>query len=384
MINASTPVAVLMPTQAEIQLFMQALSACGMKRVTTFTSTSEAYEVCIRQQFPIFITRMEMPKMSGIVFIQKLRMTGNYGLEPNMLVCDKVDNKIVNVMAEYDLEYVLAAPFTVTTASQKIRHMIDQENNLSSGEAQYREAKTAFSNGLVDMAQDFIEEVLRATPTLEKALLLHGDMKASREDFDGARELYKSALKSNPKSSSAAHKLAQLFTKQGDHRAAADLLTKLAEISPYSIRLLENAGLSNFTAERYDDAKRIMGNLSGIDETNKTASTVTADIKIKTGDYDDLVKTLSKSHDEKSIIQFLNNAGAKLSKGDDIDGAIRMYSAVLSQITDSKYLYAIHYNMGLAYKKKQDAANAKMHFKRALKFNATFEKAIEELKKLSA
>ncbi|RYZ85025.1 MAG: tetratricopeptide repeat protein [Proteobacteria bacterium] len=384
MIQASTPVALIMPTQSEISLWMSALSSCGLKKITAFTSTSEAYEVCTRQQFPLFVTRMEMPIMSGIVLIQKLRMTGNYGLEPQMFVCDKLDSRLLNVMAEYDIEYVSAAPFVPTALVDKLKHMIQIENNLDPGEALYREAKTAFSSGIVDMAEDFINELLKTNPNLEKAILLSGDIKFKNNDLEGAGNLYKKALGINPKSTTTAHKLAQLYTAQGSHEAAANLLSKLSEISPYSIKLLENAGLSNFAVERYDEAKRLMGKLSGIDTTNKVAGTVTAEIKIKNGDYDGLVETLSKSHDEKALVQFLNNAGAKLSKGDDLDGAIKMYSAAIEQITASKYLYAIHYNMGIAYKKKNDKAQALNYFKKSLKLNPTFDKAAEEIQKLGS
>ncbi|MBC7660583.1 MAG: tetratricopeptide repeat protein [Chitinophagaceae bacterium] len=383
MFGSSTSVALVMPTQSEIQLWMGALGACGLKRVTSFTSTKEAYEVCTRQQFPLFIIRMEMPELSGVTLIQKLRMTGNYGLEPQMLVCEKLDTKLVNVMAEYDLDYVTTAPFASAAVVQKIKHMLQVENNLSPGELQYREAKSAFSSGIIEMAEEKIKDVLKEAPSLEKAILLSGDIEASRGAFDAAKSLYTKALGINPKSTSAAHKLAQMYTKMGNNKAAADLLTKLAEISPYSIKLLENAGLSNFADERFDEAKRIMGKLTKLDDTNKTAASVTAEIKVKNGEFEGLVESLRKSHDEKAIIQFLNNAGAKLSKGEDIDGAISMYNAAIEQITDNKFLYAIHFNMGIAYKKKSNLAQAGLHFKRALKLNPSFEKAAEELKKMA-
>lgn len=379
MINASTPVALIMPTQAEIALFMQALTACGMKKVTTFTSTHEAYEVATRQQFPLFITRMEMPTTTGVVLIQKLRLTGNYGLEPHLFVCEKLDSKLLNVLAEYDLDYVLTAPFNVAAITEKLKHMINNENNLPVVEGKYRDAKSAFSSDLTEMAEEGIKEVLAESPDLEKAILLLGDILAKRSDFAAAREQFKKALAVNPKSAAAAHKLAQLLTAQGEHQQAADLLNRLAEISPYSIKLLENAGLSNFTIERYDEAKRHMAKLSSIDQSNKTASTITAEIKIKTGDFEGLVDTLMKTHDEKSIVQYLNNAGAKLSKGDDIEGALKMYTAALDQITESKYLYAIHYNMAIAYRKRKETNKAKSHLEKALKINPLFEKGIETL-----
>jgi tetratricopeptide (TPR) repeat protein len=361
---------------------MVTLGECGFRRVTAFTSAKEAYEVASRQQFAAFVTRMEMPDMSGIVLIQKLRQCGNYGLEPHLFICDKLDSKLLSVTAENDLDYVLVAPLTKPAIAQKFKHLLATENALSSQERLYRDAKSAFRNGILEMAEELVRQVLAETPALEKALLLHGDILAQDGKRADARELYKRALHVNPKSASAAHKLAQLMMAEGDHGQAAELLNRLAALSPYNIKLLENAGLSNFNVQRYEEAKGHMASLGALDESNKAAATVTAQIKIKTGDFDGLVQSLSKSHTEKELIQFLNNAGAKLSQDNDIEGALRMYQAAVAQIQDSKFLYAIHYNIGIAYKKKQQLDAARTHFEASLKVKPDFEKAATALAEL--
>ena len=382
MLSSSMPVALIMPNQDDINAFMQALAECNYRRVTAFTSAEEAYEVCIRQQFPIFVTRMEMPKMSGIVFIQKLRMSGNYGLESHLFVCDKLVPTYLNVFSEYDLDYVLAAPFARPAIIQKFKHMISTENSLSKIEQYYRDSKAAFFAENFDMAADMLDSLLKESPNLEKALLLMGDIKAKTAKPEEAQGFYKAALDANPKSTNALHKLAQSLLAKGSYNQAADLLNRLSQLSPHNIKLLENAGLSNFEAERYEEAKTHMSRLNSIDQNNRTAATVTAQVKIKTGDYNGLVETLSKSYDEKELIQFLNNAGAKLSQENDVQGAIKMYTAAVGQITDNKYLYAIHYNMGIAYKRLKQNSLALVHLEKSLKIKPDFDKAASAIKDL--
>ena len=384
MLTSSMPVALIMPSQEDINAFMQALAECNFRRVTAFTSSKEAYEVCVRQQFPIFVTHMEMADMSGIVLIQKLRMTGNYGLESHLFVCNKLLPTYLNVFAEYDLEYVMAAPFLRPAIAKKFKHMISTENSLSKVEKGYRDAKSAFFAANYEMAESELSVILTEAPGLEKALLLWGDIKAKINAPDKAHEYYKAALDANPKSTNALHKLAQSLLARGNFRQAADLLNRLAQISPHNIKLLENAGFSNFEAERYDEARAHMKRLSSIDETNHAAATITAKVKIKTGDYTGLVETLSKCYDEKELIQFLNNAGAKLSQENDVPGAIKMYTSAVEQITDNKYLYAIHYNMGIAYKRLKNNKLAMTHLEKSLKIKPDFDKAasaLQELKK---
>jgi tetratricopeptide (TPR) repeat protein len=384
MLTKSTPVALIVPNQEQVQLFTQALAASGFRRIVSFTSSKEAYEVCTRQQFALFVTRMEMPDLNGIVLIQKLRMTGNYGLEPHLFVCDKIDTGLLSILSEYDLDHVMVPPLTREAIGQKFQHMIAAENSITAHEKSYREAKSAFANQLLEMAEEIVGGVLKESPSLEKALLLLGDIKAAQKKITEAAAIYKKAFVFNPKSAASAHKLAQMMMAQGEHAQAAAMLNRLATISPYSIKLLENAGLSNFNAQAYDKAKEHMSKLTAIDETNKTAGSLTAEIKIKTGDYDGLVDVLRRSHTEKELIQFLNNAGAKLSQGNDIDGALRMYRSAVEQITSNTFLYAIHYNMGLAYKKKKMAAEAKSHLETALRLKPDFAKASEALAELTA
>lgn len=381
MLDKSCSVALVLPTQQEITTFSAALGASGFRRITAFTSAKEAYEVCTRQQFPLFVTRMEIPDMNGIVLIQKLRETGNYGQEVHLFVCDKIDATMVNSLYELELPYVLAKPFTKEAIQQKFEHLLKTENGLSPLEQQYRDARAAFyNNDLIDMAEDLVKQVLKAQPAMDRALALLGDIHMRKGQPAEARQHYVAALKSNPKSASAAHKLAQTYMSEGNYQQASDMLNKLAALNPFNIKLLENAGLSNFECEQYDKAKEFMGKVTALDATNKTAVSVTTQIKISEGDYTGIVAAMRKSHDEKEIVQFLNNAGVKLSQGDDVEGALKMYAACAEQLTESKFLYAIFYNMGLAYKKLGDIAKAKACLSKSLKLNPQFEKAAKSIK----
>ena len=176
MLTTQSPVALLMPTQEQVELFLQALAECQFRKITVFTSASEAYQVCSRQQFPLFVTRMEMPGMSGIVFIQKLRMATNYGLEPHLFVCEKVDPSLLNLIEEYDLDHVLTVPFSKEAIKQKFKHMLAAENALSPVESIYREAKIAYNAGRYEVAEERAKLLIKDDNRTEKALILIGDI----------------------------------------------------------------------------------------------------------------------------------------------------------------------------------------------------------------
>jgi tetratricopeptide (TPR) repeat protein len=381
-INSHTPVAIIAPSELEAGIFGQALAKCNFRNTTLFRSTEEAYKVALRQQFPVFITRMEMPRMSGISFIQKIRMTGNYGIEPHLFVCTQVTPQLYGLLAEFDLDYVLTAPIGRQTIADKFTHLVHTENNISDIERAYRDAKSALHNGMLDMAETYCAAAIKANPRLEKAILLMGDIKLKGGDLNKAEKFYKSVISINRQSITAMYKLSQIMVGRGLFSEAADLLTKLSNLSPLHIRILEQAGLSNFEVKRYDLATEQMDRLRTLDETNKTAAQVTAQVKIAKGDYDGLVNTLKQGMDDKELIQFLNNAGAKLSKDNDAIGALKMYQAAIDQIEDSKYLYAIHYNMALAHRKMGEIDKALKHLDASLKIKPDFDRSLAMLEEL--
>lgn len=379
-LDKNQTVALLMPTQEEVDFFTVGLGECGFRRIISFRSAEEAYEVVTRQQINIFVTRMEMPKMSGIVFIQKIRETGNYGAETHLFVCDKITNDMITLLFELDLPYVLTKPFQRPVFVQKFKHLLTSEAQLTEEEELFRGARSAFFNQIFDMAIDSVDKVLSLNSKLEKAWILKGDILLKQNDVSKAEETFKHVMTLNPKSLTAAHKLAHVAILQNRPTEAANLLSRMADLNPYHIKILENAGVSCLRADRLEEAQKHMAKLSAADSSNKVAGSVIAEVKIKQGNYDDVVTSLSKTHSEKEIIQFLNNAGVKLSKDNDVKGALKMYISAAVQLEGkTPLLYAIYYNMGLAYKRLDDRMNAAVSFRQSIKLNPEFDKGKQAL-----
>lgn len=379
MLDKSSKIALVLPTPAEVDLFTMGFGALNYRNSTAFTSGKEAYEVAIRQQFDLFVIRMEMLDMNGAVLVQKLRATGNYGTEVHLFVCDKLDPRILNVLSEFDINYVLVKPLTKQTVAAKVAHVFQTEASLPAFELRYREARAAFNANMNEMAEDLAKDLLANNPSSEKVMILLGDIAAKQDRPQEMLVHYSGAMRVNPKSAVAAHKLAHAYMKRGDNVRAAALLNSLAQLNPYNIKLLENAGLSNLGVNDLDKAAQYAAQLKGLDETNRTAGEVTASVKIAKGDFSDLAGSLKGTHDDKEIIAFLNNAGVKLAQGADVQGALRMYQSCVEQLQGSKYIHAVYFNMGIAYKKLGDFENAILAYQRALKLKPDFDKAASGL-----
>ncbi len=383
MIEKNSPIAVIMPTQKEADLFSSTICSLGYKKVTTFLSCEEAYEVAIRQLFKCFITRVEMPKQSGAVFLQRIRDSGNYGTEPHLLVCNALADSLAQILHEYDVPYVLVKNVTKQTITEKFNHLVFTENELTHVEARYREAHTAFITNMIDMAEELACEILREDAENDKVAVLLGDIRQKQGSPSAAAELYRKALLINPKSLGAAHKHATALKAQGNFREAARVLDQLAMLNPYHLKILENAGLSCFEADMIDRAKVHVQQLESVDATNKVASQVNAEILIKEGPIEKVVEALRKGHTEEELVRFLNNAGAKLSMGNDVAGALKMYLVAVKELGErSKFSFAIYYNVGIAHKRLGNIEAAKQALSTSLKLKPDFDKAKQVLASL--
>jgi tetratricopeptide (TPR) repeat protein len=104
-----------------------------------------------------------------------------------------------------------------------------------------------------------------------------------------------------------------------------------------------------------------------------------ASIAIKEGRIRDACDVLQESHGESELVQFLNNEGVKLSQNNDVPGAIKMYTKCLEAVRHNPYIYAIYYNLGLAYSKLHQNELAADCYRQALKCKPDFERAAQAL-----
>jgi tetratricopeptide (TPR) repeat protein len=122
----------------------------------------------------------------------------------------------------------------------------------------------------------------------------------------------------------------------------------------------------------------------GLDQYDRRAAEVLAKVAMTEGNVTDAVQVLAKSHCDAELIQFLNNAGVKLSQGNDVSGAIRMYQQCLEVIRENEFVHAIYYNLGWAYSRIRDHSNAARCYQLAIEHKQDFVKARQALERLTA
>jgi tetratricopeptide (TPR) repeat protein len=377
--NKSSRIAIVAKDKSEGDSLAGVMRAIGFHNLQIFEGAKAAYEVCIREQFPIFVIHNELLDMTGLTLIQKLRATGNYGAEAHLLLVDEISELFLPILQEFNIKYVLPKPFHPEKIQKKFNSLFIEESNLTPFEKDYRAALSSLAAGMTDMAREMAIDALKTHGHHEKLLLLLGGIELSVGHPDKARPFFHAALKVNPLSAAATHKIGKTYLMEKDFTKAAEMLNHQMKLNPLNIELLLNAGLSNYESGNLDLANQAMTQLHGLDTQNKKAGEIMATIAIKEGRILDACDVLQDSHDQSELVQFLNNEGVKLSQNNDVPGAIKMYTKCLEAVRNNPYIYAIYYNLGLAYAKIQQHELALDCYKQALKCKPDFERASQAI-----
>ena len=381
-LNQTAKICMVLKNDSEVDLFKSILTQNKIKNITAFTNAEMAYETATRSQFDMFIVNLKLSDQPGIVLLQRLRNCGNYGLEPYLFVGESVDAPTLALFAEHDIEYIVTKPFTPDKIVNKIFYMIKQESSLSPAEEGFRQAKSALQSQMPDMAWEMAIDAVEKHGTSEKLELLMGDILLSKGEILKAREYYEKAEITNSESVAAKHKIASTYIAEKKFAEAKAILDKLADVNPHHIKLLENAGLSNYETGNTKKAKKYMSQVTKLDKENKAASSVITKVKIDEGNLDGLAKNLQTTHSEQEIVRLLNTAGVKLSKENKVEEAIKIYKDCLDVIENKEFAGKVHYNLALAYQKNSATNETVFHLQEAVKNIPTMEKAKAMLAKL--
>lgn len=383
-LDKSAKICMVLKNESECDLFKNILNDQKIKNIKVFTSGEMAFETATRTQFDLFIVNIKLSDIPGTVLMQRLRSCGNYGLEPYFFVGDTVDTGTVAIFAEHGIEYVVTKPFNPDKIVNKLFYIFKEESNLSPAEDAYRQAKAALQSGLGDMAWEMTTDGMQKHGESEKFNILLGDILFEKGEFAKAREYFTAAETMNSNSVAAKNKIAATLMAEKQFEQAKEILNKLANDNPHHIKLLENAGLSNYETGDTKRAKKYMEQVTQMDRNSKTASSVITRVKIDEGQVDGLAQDLKKTHTEQELVRLLNTAGVKLSKENKVEEAIKIYLDCLEVIENKEFAGKVHYNIALAYQKLGDKPNTIKHLESSVSNLPTMDKAKAMLNKMKS
>jgi len=375
-------VAVLASSKGEGDILFHILRSFGINQVHVMLDSREVLKLDPQDPFSLFILRQEMPGLSGLSVVQRMRASGNYGNESYLLLIDSITEGMKPIIEEYDLRYILPKPFTADRISGKLEQLLRAESELSPFEVAFRSARGAYYSGLLAMAREICLGLFRSYGYQERILTLLGEISLREKKTSEARKFFNAALKVNPGFLPATHRLAVSHIYDNNFGEAASMLDELLPRNSLNLQLLADSGHASFETGNHDKARLTMLHLKQLDEKDRMAADVLAKVAMAEGRVLDACRHLRKSHSDAELVQFLNNEGVRLSKEKDLDGAIRLYQQCLGEVHESEFAHAIYYNLGLAHAKRRDSSQAALYFQMAIARKPDFTKAQQALARL--
>ena len=382
MITNNSKIAIILPTGDEAALFSGAIGTLGFKNITIFTDSRLAFEAALKTQFDLFILRIEMPDISGPTFIQKIRETGNYGLEYHFLVGSAVNPILINIFSEYEIKYVLVKPFNFDRITEKMKYLILRENNLSEFETRIREIRSALAGGQTEMATDLAVKIQADPASQERICILRGDIELKKKDYLAARKWFELARQGNSQNITALHRIAHTHVLAQEFDLADVILETIKDASALNLRVLLDGGLTSLKLGRFAEAARLMLKAKELDNEHSEANQTLSMAYIQNKDLASLKYVLAAIKQPENLLEALNSEGKNLfAQGKKIE-ALDVFKLCIQEIGDRANTFGIHFNIAQVYINLGHLAEARSHLASCLQLNPQMIDASKNLAKV--
>lgn len=216
-------------------VIMSMLRSLGYRDFGLAEDGRQAWDRLEKEKFDLIISDWQMPNMTGIELLHKLRERSEFEDLPFIMITGEIDEASVSLAVERDVDAYLIKPTVPKLLEEKIHMVMERKNNpseyqklLDTGrkrqkEADFREAIQSFNTAIG----------LRPDNALGHLCL--GQAKEEIGMWNEAKSAYEKALSLNPKYLKALDSVSRIYTLLGEKEDLFRTLITLNDISPNNI-----------------------------------------------------------------------------------------------------------------------------------------------------
>ncbi len=226
-----------------------AKSLRGMMKVLKFgesfyfaTNGQEGWEKINTQSFDLAIIDWNMPVMTGIELLERIRKDKKFRDMPVVMITAESTRDIVAEAAESDIDAYLLKPINVKSLGGKIQEVIDNHNNPPEMVIHLKASRELLENGDYENAISEIEHAVKAEPDSTRPIRELGYVYYQMGDLEKAEKYFLIAAKKNKLDVFAFHYLGELYLKQNEIEKASKYINKAVDISPRHVDRSVNLG----------------------------------------------------------------------------------------------------------------------------------------------
>ena len=362
--------------EQNLLFFNVLLKEIGFNKCSTSTNGAEALEIIEQQHIQFVITAWEMGPIPGTVFVQKARSKKNKKYLPCLIYSKRMNDGDINLTKELGFDSVLSMPFDREKAKDLIKRMIAAEEALSPLEKQLRKLEFYLLDNRPSEALKLVDsKTLTKGEFYARAQTLVAEIWFRLMKYDKADLHLSEALKDNPDYFPALQLKTQLLSKQGKQSEAIAILVEMSKKSPNNLTTLVNLGCAYVETEQFDKAKETFGKVNALDSSNTELKQGQAKMAFRQGDLSLASQLISELESGDEMARYFNNMAISMVVMGDCERGIATYQNAMKVLADKAKLHLLHYNLGLAWKKKGDIEKALKEFCQSYIVEPRYEKA---------
>ena len=356
--------------------FEMILKDIGVKDIFTSPTGDDALQLANQKHVQFVICAWELSGMPGTVFVQKLRSKKKRMFVPCIIYSKRMEEDDVTPTKELGFQNILAMPFEKKSAKEMIEEIIAYENNIDPKEVAIRKIRMYMAEGKPGEAfKMFNDKLFQPGPFKSPAMLAAAEVFLGLSKLDKAENCIKDVLDRIPDDFKALQLQARLHSRRGNHEESIKILQGLMTNSPKNFTTRLNLGTAYVAANRLDEAKETLEGVLADDPDNQDAKDNLATAAFKQGDFGLAEQLIAETENGNELARIFNNMAISQVATEAYDDAIDTYNNAIQLLADKTRLFLLHYNLGLAYRKKGDYAKALKTLSDSYFDNPRFEKA---------
>lgn len=356
--------------------FEMLLKDIGVKEVFTSPTGDDALVLADKKHIQFVICAWELSGMPGTVFVQKLRSKKKRMFLPCVIYSKRMEDDDVTLTKELGFENILSMPFEKKSARELLEKIIEYENNIDPKEVAIRKIRMYMSEGKPGEAfKMFNDNLFKPGPFKSPAMLAAAEVFLGLSKLEKAEGCINDVLDRSPNDFRALQLKARLHSRRGEHEESIKILQGLVKGSPKNLTSRIDLGSAYVAADRLDEAKETLNGVVDMDPSNQDAKDNLATVAFKQGDFGLAEQLIAETENGNELARIFNNMAISQVATQKYDDAIHTYNNAIQLLSDKTRLFLLHYNLGLAYRKKGDYPKALKTLADSYFDNPQFEKA---------
>ncbi len=333
-----------------------------------------AWKILKNDTVDFVIADWNMPNMTGIDLLRKVRLDESLKDIPFLMVTAEVAEETIAEAAETEVDGYIIKPFVAKTLEEKIQKILERRNSPDEVDTCLKLGNVYANSGRLEDALKEYEKAIKVRPNNARLYCAMGNAYQRRGEIDEAEKAYRKAIGISPQYLKAHESLAWVYEKKGEKEKAIKSIKEAVKISPKNPDRLIKLGKALLNTGRREEAKEAFDQAVKIDPDSAAGRRIEiGEAFLDMGMAQEAEEVFQRVLGaDPNNIEIYNRLGVALRKQGKYRVAIGEYKKALKVDPEDEN---VHYNLGRTYVQAGMVADAIKEFEESVRLYPDFEEA---------